>query len=87
MEYIAEQRLESDFAPVVSPCNIYLVTWNSVSFYDNKAFDFSFFGSLSFLNIPKFDFYSTAFSTYNFYTNAQTRANTGLYTWSLSQNP
>jgi hypothetical protein len=42
----------------------FLATKNSINFYSNKAFDLSSFGSFSFLKIPKFNFYSTTYSSY-----------------------
>jgi hypothetical protein len=52
MEYIGEQRMESDFSPVITPSNNFIVALNSLNFFNNKAFDFTSFGSFSFLKIP-----------------------------------
>jgi hypothetical protein len=52
MEYIGEQRMESDFQPVITPENYFLAQTNNINFYNNKVFDFSSFKSLSFLQIP-----------------------------------
>lgn len=87
MEYIGEQRMESDFAPTITPSNNFLVAYNSITFYNNKGFDFSSFGSFSFLQIPSYDFYATEFSSSNLYTNFQTDPSYGLYTWAMGQNP
>jgi hypothetical protein len=87
MEYIGEQRMESDFAPIITPSNYFIVSWNSVNFFENKAFDFSFFGSLGFLKIPNFNFYETSFSAFNLYTNFQEDPSYGLYTFAISQSP
>lgn len=56
MDYIGEQRMESDFSQVITPTNYFLSQANTVSFYDNKVFDFS---SFSFIPVDYYDFYST----------------------------
>jgi hypothetical protein len=43
MEYVGEQRMESDFARNITPTNFFLARSNQVNFYDNKIFDFSSF--------------------------------------------
>jgi NAD(P)H-flavin reductase len=58
MEFIGEQRMESDFGPVITPTNYFLSQANEVSFYQNKYFDFS---SFSFIPVELYDFFVSQF--------------------------
>jgi hypothetical protein len=58
MEYIGEQRMESDFAIDETPANYFLSTSNQISFYDNKIFDFS---SFDFLPVNEYEFFATKY--------------------------
>jgi hypothetical protein len=84
MEYVGEQRMESDFDPVITPTNYFLARANIVSFYDNKFFDFS---SFSFIPVVEFDFWETLYQSYTVYTNYQSDPIYGIYSIALSQSP
>ena len=56
MQYTADHRTQSDFQPVTSPNNNYLVESNEMQFYDSKIFDFS---SFSFISLNSFHFYTS----------------------------
>lgn len=84
MEYIGENRMESDFDPVITPTNYFLSAMHEVDFYDNKAFDFS---SFSFIPIVHYDFYETTFQSFTIYTNFNTDPVYGVYATAISQNP
>lgn len=81
MEYIGENRMESDFVPIITPTNYFAAATNQVNFYDNKFFDFS---SFSFIPVVHYDFYSTTFQSFTIYSNFQEDPLYGLYAFAIS---
>ena len=84
LDYVADNRAQSDFVKGITPTNFYIVEKNQGSFYDNKWFDWSTF---TFMKADYIAYYVGRFSSYTMYTNFQQDPLYGLYSFALAQAP